>query len=267
MKRSVYLIMALMSLVFLQLAPAVSSASEESERLEQALRQYGQALEEPDRDERLAIFAQAEYAFGAVIESGTQNAPLYTNLGNAALQAEHIGQAVLAYHRALRLDPDAKAARQNLVHIRTLLPAWVPRPTASDSVQPLFFYRRISPANRSYLAAACFALAAASLAISVRRREGAWRGAALMGGVAWALILASIVFDSAESKTELAVITADEALARSADSRLAALAFPDPLPGGVEVEELEERAEWTRVRLHNGRDVWLRGSDVTRVAE
>lgn len=88
-----------------------------------------------------------------------------------------------------------------------------------------------------------------------------------MGGVAWALILASIVFDSAESKTELAVITADEALARSADSRLAALAFPDPLPGGVEVEELEERAEWTRVRLHNGRDVWLRGSDVTRVAE
>ena len=88
-----------------------------------------------------------------------------------------------------------------------------------------------------------------------------------MGGVAWALIVASIVFDSTESGTELAVITADEAFARSADSRLAALAYPDPLPGGVEVEQLEERADWTRVRLQNGRDVWVRGSDVTRVVE
>jgi tetratricopeptide (TPR) repeat protein len=267
MKRSAFAILALISIVLVWPAAAEPNASDQSERLEQALSQYARALEEPDRDERLATFAQAEYGFDAVIEGGTQNAALYTNLGNAALQAEHIGQAVLAYHRALRLDPDATTARQNLIHLRTLLPGWVPRPTASDSVQPLFFYRRISPANRSYLAAGCFVLAAASLAISVRRREGAWRGAALMGGVAWALIVASIVFDSAESRTELAVITADEAFARSADSRLAALAYPDPLPGGVEVEQLEERAEWTRVRLHNGRDVWVRGSDVTRVVE
>ena len=88
-----------------------------------------------------------------------------------------------------------------------------------------------------------------------------------MSGVAWALIMASIVFDSAEGNTELAVITADESLARSADSRLAALAYPDPRPGGVEVDVLEERAEWTRVRLPNGRDVWVRGSNVTRVRE
>ncbi len=267
MKRLASAILALISIVLVCPAAAESKASGPAERLEQALSQYAQALEEPNRDERLAIFAQAEYGFDAVIESGTENASLYTNLGNAALQAEHIGQAVLAYHRALRLDPDATAARQNLIHVRTLLPGWVPRPTASDSAQPLFFYRRISEANRSYLAAGFFVLAAVSLAISVRRREGAWRGIALMGGVAWALIVASIVFDSAEGQTESAVITADEAIARSADSRLAALAYPEPLPGGVEVEQLEQRAEWTRVRLHNGRDVWVRGSDVTRVVE
>jgi tetratricopeptide (TPR) repeat protein len=267
MKRSVHSIVVLMSFALVQSALAESDFSDQRERLEQALMQYAQALEEPDRDERLAVFARAEYGFAAVIESGAESPALYTNYGNAALQAEHIGQAVLAYHRALRLDPDAEAARQNLVHIRTLLPSWVPRPTASVELQPLYFYRRLSPANRSYLAAACFALAAASLAISVRRREGAWRGAALMSGVAWALIVASIVFDSAEGNTGLAVITADEALARSADSRLAALAYPDPLPGGVEVEHIEERAEWTRVRLYNGRDVWVRGSKVTRVGE
>jgi SH3-like domain-containing protein len=63
------------------------------------------------------------------------------------------------------------------------------------------------------------------------------------------------------------VITADESRARSADSRLAALAYPEPLPAGVEVEMLEERMEWARVRLYNGRDVWVRGSNVTRVVE
>ncbi len=88
-----------------------------------------------------------------------------------------------------------------------------------------------------------------------------------MAGVAWILIVASIVFDSTEGNRQLAVMTADEAVARSADSRLAALAYPDPLPAGVEVEILEERAEWSRVRLSNGRDVWVRGSDVTRVED
>lgn len=264
---SIHSVLVLMSLVVVRPVLAEPGTSDHRERLEVALTQYAEALEEPDRDVRLAVFAQAEIGFAGVIENGPKNAALYTNLGNAALQAEHIGQAVLAYHRALRLDPDTQAARQNLVYIRSLLPSWVPRPSSSSEMQPLFFYRRISPANRSYLAAACFALAAGSLAVSVRRREGAWRGLALMGGVAWALIVASIVFDSAERELELAVMTADESLARSADSRLAALAYPDPLPGGVEVEELEKRAEWTRVRLHNGRDVWVRGSDVTRVGE
>ena len=33
------------------------------------------------------------------------------------------------------------------------------------------------------------------------------------------------------------------------------------------VEILEDRDEWARVRLHNGRDVWLRASTVTRIGE
>lgn len=265
MNRSLFLIVVLMWLALASPVGAESSISDQTERLDRALSQYAQALEESDRDRRLAVFARAEYGFAAVIESGVENSALYTNLGNAALQAEHIGQAVLAYQRALRLNPDTRAASQNLAHVRTLLPSWVPRPTYSAEVTPLFFYRRISTANRSYMAAACFALAAASLMISVGRREGAWRGVAFLGGVAWLLIVASIVFDSTEANIRLAVVTADETFARSADSRLAALAYPDPLPGGVEVEVLEGRAEWTRVRLYNGRDVWLRGSDVTPV--
>lgn len=263
----------LSSLVLILMCLAAQSALADAQtidprdRLERALQRYAEALEQPDRDERIAKFAQAEAGFAAALESGAENAALHTNRGNAALQSEEIGRAVLAYRRALRLDPDAQSARQNLAHVRALFPTWVPRPVSDEDAGSFLFLERISQANRSTAAAICFVLAAASLAISVRRREGAWRGLALVVAALWAILLASIVFDATAAGTNDAVVTADEALARSADSRLAALAYPDPLPAGVEVEVLEERAEWVRVRLHNGRDVWLRASSVTRVAE
>jgi len=246
---------------------AEASLPDVRERVERALDRYAQALEEPDRDTRIAHFAQAESGFAAVVASGVENAALLTNLGNAALQAEAPGRAVLAYQRALRLDPDAQAARQNLAHVRGLLPSWVPRPGPDDAGEPYLFYRRISSGHRGIAAALCFALGAASLAISVRRREGAWRGLAMSLGLLWLLLFASTVFDSMPGDANRAVVTTNQALARSADSRLAALAYPEPLPAGVEVEILEDRDEWARVRLHNGRDVWLRASSVTRIAQ
>jgi hypothetical protein len=253
---------------FLAVAPFARAEPESFDsraRLDRALSQYAVALEETNRDARLAIFARVEVGFASLAERGSHNAALQTNIGNAALQAEHLGQAVLAYHRALLLDPNATTARQNLVHVRTLMPSWLPRPAASESVDALHFYRSVPTTLRFDLAAGCFLLVAVSLALSVRRRDGGWRGLAFIAASAWLLLLSSVVFDSQNQKANAAVITTDETLARSADSRLAALALPEPLPEGAEVEILEERAQWARIRLHNGRDVWVRGSAVTRV--
>ena len=88
-----------------------------------------------------------------------------------------------------------------------------------------------------------------------------------MGAAAWALLLASVLFDQDPRMGRGAVVTAQETLARSADSRLSALAFPEPLPAGAEIEILERRREWTRIRLFSGREVWVRGSSVTRIAQ
>jgi tetratricopeptide (TPR) repeat protein len=235
-------------------------------RLERALMLYARALEDSNRDSRIANFAEAEAGFTALLESGAWNVALLTNLGNAALQSERIGVAVLAYRRALLLDPEAATALQNLAYVRSLLPVWVPRPDSHDTSQVLFFYRKIPALQRANLAAGFFLFAAGSLAVSIRRREGAWRGFAVMGAIAWALLLASVLFDQDPQAGRSAVVTADETIARSADSRLSALALPEPLPAGAEVEILEYRAQWTRIRLHNGREVWVRASSVSRVA-
>ncbi|MAG30827.1 MAG: hypothetical protein CL908_08060 [Deltaproteobacteria bacterium] len=248
-------------------APRSGAADlESSARLERALDDYARALAEIDRDVRLALFARAEEGFAALIAEGAVSAAMHTNLGNAALQAEHPGRAVLAYHRALLLDPDSAAASQNLAHVRSLLPAWVPRPDGSAGTRSLLFYRPIPKATRTTAAAICFALTAACFALSVRRSDGAWRGLAIFAAAAWVLLLGSVVFDGGADGGRRGVVTADEVLARSADSPLAPLALPEPLPAGVEVELLEQRADWVRVRLANGRDVWLRRSSVTRVS-
>ena len=247
-------------------APARASGLDPRTRLERALADYAQAQAESDREARLAGFQRAEQGFAALIEDGSETPSLYTNLGNAALQAGHTGQAVVAYQRALRLDPGATTAYQNLAHVRALLPAWVPRPGSADSAQALFAYRRIPLQARSLAGAGCFALAALCLVLSARRREGAWRGLAMLSGIAWLALLASVVLDGRGAQSRAGVLTAEETPARSSDSVLAPLAFPEPLPPGVEVEQLEVRGDLARIRLANGRDVWVRSSSVTPIA-
>jgi len=248
--------------------PAQASGSDRRERLERALDDYANAQAESDRDARRAGFSRSEQGFAALIEEGGATPALLTNLGNAALQAGHVGQAVLAYQRALRLDPSApssRTARQNLAHLRSLLPGWVPRPSEDEGADTLFIYRRIPESIRSLAAAGCFALAALLLAVSIRRREGPWRGLAIGASIVWLGLLASVVLDDPSGEGEAAVLTADETPARSSDSAMAPLAFPEPLPPGVEVERLEVRGDFARIRLANGRDVWVRSSNVTPV--
>ena len=121
--------------VLLQGLVSISVSAQEAspgELLTRALGSYARALDIEDRDQRLEAFHRAEMLFGRVVESGSQSPELYANLGNAALQAERLGPAVLAYRRALLVEPSNSQARQNLEHARGLLPVWVPRPSDSQ---------------------------------------------------------------------------------------------------------------------------------------
>lgn len=238
------------------------------ETLGDAVQSYTQGLNDEARDARLAEFRRAQRLFANLESRGVATADLYTNLGNAALQAEDLGAAVLAYRRALRLDADHPRAVQNLEHARSLLPAWVPRPAPSGVLDSLFFWHRTVPQPlRELLAALCFALAAVLVAASIRLRQTALRNAAVLPGLAWLAIAGSVLLDPASGDRAAAVVTAPETVARAADSGLAPSAFPQPLPGGVELRILEARSPWLRVRLANGRDAWVSESSVTRVAE
>jgi len=246
--------------------PAFGQATAPEQILDQAVESYTRALNTERRAPRLEEFRRSQRLFERLAVPPAGTAALYTNLGNAALQAEDLGAAVLAYRRALALDADYPRALQNLDHVRSLLPPWVPRPEPADLFDSLFFWHRSVPVpTRELLAALCFLAASLLVAASIRLEQSALRNAAILPGLVWMAVVTSLVVEQGAGDRAEAVVTAPEAVARAADSRLAPSAFPQPLPGGVEVRILEERAPWLRVRLANGRDAWLSRSTVTRV--
>jgi tetratricopeptide (TPR) repeat protein len=258
---------AVLYIAALALCAAAEAQEPQSELLLQGVASYTRGLNTEERDERLEEFRRAERLFARVAETGTRNADLYTNTGNAALQAERMGSAVLAYRRALLLDPDQSRALQNLEHARALLPEWVPRPEASGLLDTFFFWHHtLSRSQRALAAAFCFAATALLVAAAIRLGQTALRNAALLPGLLWLALVTSVLLDPAADAKAEAVVTADEAVARAADSALAPMTFPQPLPGGVEVQILERRSPWLRVRLANGRDAWVAESSITPVA-
>jgi len=252
--------------VLLAFAAPASAASDSDAMLEEAIASYGRALESADRDARLAGSRRAQRMFGALIEGGAENAALQTNLGNAALQAEDLGHAILAYRRALLLDPSHSRARQNLIHARSLLADWVPRPAAGGVLDSFFFWHEAtSRATRTRIAAACFALACLGFAAAILRRSALPRFVAIQASCAWLVLMASLAFDPARGARDEGVVVASEATARSADSINAPSRFAQPLPAGSEVKVLEDRGGWIQIELHNGRNAWLVASDVKRI--
>lgn len=248
---------------------SIALASPE-ERVSEAVALYSEALDTQDRDLRLERFRRSERLFAAAsLDGGNPTADLYANLGNAALQSEHLGNAVLSYRRALLLDPDHARSLKNLEHVRELAPDWVPRRHAEGLFVDTFFawHRTLSPHERSLAGASAFAVAALLIALGIVLRAPAARNVAILPAIIWLALLASFVLDPARAASQDAVVTAQETIARSADSIHAPARFSRPLPLGTEVRVLERREGWLRIEIANGREAWVRASSVTLVAD
>jgi tetratricopeptide (TPR) repeat protein len=244
-----------------------AAGTDAAKQVARAVEAYRTGLDTPERDERLDAFRRSVRLFAAAAAEGGGSADLYANLGNAALQAEDLGTAVLAYRRALVLDPDNSRARHNLEHARSLAPDWLPRREEPALLGSFFYWHRtLAPAERMRIAALCFALAGVLVAVSIRFRSNSARNLAILPALAWIALTGSLALDPADRSANEGVVTAPEAVARSADSVNAPPRFAQPLPMGTELRVLERRDDWVRVALANGREAWVRSSSVTSIA-
>jgi hypothetical protein len=260
------LVVAALLLVRGTLAQAPEEPTETLARQAVEAYEHGQSVTEPTA--RAAAFEQAERLFNAVAARGVANADLYANAGTAALQAERLGPAVLAFRRALALDPGHTRARRNLAHARDLLPAWVPRPETDSVLDTFFFWHRsLSTGERLGAAAICFLLAALAGSLAIRWPSALTRGLTLIPALAWLGLVASLVVDARSERDREAVIVAGETVARASDSPNAPARFAEPLPGGTEVAVAEARDRWVRIRLANEREAWVSRTTVSSISK
>jgi tetratricopeptide (TPR) repeat protein len=255
------------ALIITLLLATSANADDATGFVEPAISAYREAMESTQRDERLERFRRAERLFAAAIEQSGGSGELYANLGNASLQAERLGPAVLAYRRALLIDPSLERARQNLLHARGLLPDWVPSPPEAGLLDSFFgWHNQVSRSDKLDLAALAFAVAILSLAASLAFGFVSARYITGLASAVWFALLASIALDPSRAAGNEAVVVARDVLARAADSVNAPSRFGEPLPSGTELRVLDDRGGWLQIELHNGRNAWVVSSAVERIA-
>jgi tetratricopeptide (TPR) repeat protein len=254
---------ALLVCAALSLSPAHAATAAKASTLAQALEAYRAAQDTASAADRPAAFARAERLFSSAAAEHPGSAELWTNVGTSALQAEHLGTAILAYRRALSLDPDHRRAQQNLTHARTLLPRWVPRPEGRGFLDSFLAWQQsMSEAERRGAAAFAFFVAAAMIGAAFATGSTPLRVFAFVPLIAWAGLLAS---STLAAPAHGGVIAGAETVARAADSRNAPARFAEPLPAGTEVTIAEKRGDWARVVLADGRDAWVSAAAVEEV--
>ena len=245
--------------------PAPAAAAEAAESvLEEARESYTLALAETDRLRRVRLFAAAERALRGLAAAHPEAAALQVDWGNAALGAQDVGNAVLAYRRALAQVPGHAQAAANLAWLRDRQPRWLPRPASTGALDSLLFWRqRFTTSQLHFAAAVAFAVGVLLLTPWSSTAPRWLRPAAVPLLGLWAIAAGTALL--AKDDAAAAVVLQDGAALRAADSGGAALAFARPLPAGTELTVQESRGGWRRTTLADGTRGWLAASSVAMV--
>ncbi len=246
------------------MAPAQQAAEDIFSEANEYFRRANE-VRETDSQGASELYRRAARRYESLVgELAIRNSKLHYNLGNAYFQLGDIGRAILNYLVALRLDPgDANAAR-NLEFARA---------TRTDKLDPsggkpvletlLFWHYDFSSATRLRLFAGTWVVFWGLLLLRRVGKDWVPREIAYGFGAVAALTLASFAYDAVnESRTVTGVVVASETVARQGDGQSYEPAFEDPLHAGTEFRVLEERPDWQRVELPDGRRCWLPDRDI-----
>jgi hypothetical protein len=229
-------------------------------RAEQAL----SAGLEPRDDPRLARahFRDAAHLYEDVYCNGHHNAACLRNEGNAALLADDLPGAILAYRRGLRLAPNDKVLRKNLAFAREQVdyptvgtmgrppteswPPGLPRPEAG--------WLLIS-------AGVLYGLGCLAMTRWWMTRKTSLLSMGLLFLGLTSIPIAGLVLnlrnESYERQRPLVVISENGVLLRTGNSLTYPARYDTPLNRGVEARLLFMRGNWAQIELGGGETGWV----------
>ncbi len=253
-------------------APATANDAADSSAVLRAAAQEsydrGIALRTTDPEAARAAFEESAHEFEQTIGLVGANGSLWFNLGNARIQAGQLGEGILALRNAERLMPSDGRIQANLGYARSLRSATIEARGAESIWGPLLSARHIlSPGVRAGLALALNLLLWSLVLIRLLGRPVP---ALAIAAVAFVTLLggATIVADIAESRRhDEGVLVRNDVVLRKGNGEGYEAAVTERLSEGVELRVLEQRPGWSRVRLPDGTEGWVRGAEVGVVGE
>lgn len=220
--------------------------------------------------------ANAAYAEGRYEEAATlyqamideqPNATLYYNLGNAQFKQGELAQAILAYERALRLQPHHKDAQYNLAFAQSKI---------TDNIEEQDFFlstwaravrNGLSERTWLILSICLFVMALTGLLIFLLGRELWLRKTAFH--VAWIALLFSLVsglnawsLHQRDTLRNEAIITQGVVNAKSSPDRSGTDLFT--VHEGTKVSIRETLGDWANIHVGNN-EGWIRLSNLERI--
>jgi len=210
--------------------------------------------------------AEAIEAYNRLVEAGYGDAKVQHNLGTAHLQLGHLGHAIVAFERALILDPWQEDAQSNLSNA---LKKNVDKLVGAEAGAPFFerLARRLPPAITSYAFVAIWCMFFLLLSL---RAFGWMRGPLRLGAVLLCATLL-VVFSLLEADliwyrdfVDRGVVVSKVASVRKGPGPRFDVAFE--LHEGMRVRLQEDDGPYLRIRLLNGLEGWMRRTEVESIA-
>lgn len=227
-------------------------------------------LAEGNRLYEAGEWAAAGDAYQRILEYGVHHELVYYNLGNVRFKQGRLGEAILNYERALRLDPRDREAAENLAYASSLTVDRVEDPEPSFPRRALLWLvrRTTRSEDAALLLLAVWLLggaAAASILARGRRVRRAllYVGAVLAGMVLWSG--GALLLKEAWASAPRAVILVDKVDARSGPAADNTALFT--VHEGLRVEVRNRREGWVQILLRSGLNGWVPASALGTVPE
>jgi hypothetical protein len=210
------------------------------------------------------LYEKAILGYKRLVEEGEiRNAKLYTNLGNSYLLTNDIGNSVLWYGRALRLEPGNPEIARNLAFARSKRLDKVEPPAQKRVMQTLLFWHYdVSARTRFAIASISMGVLCVLLSIAIWIGRRAWLTAgACIAGILLVAMAGSLVFEQVTTDRG-GVIISGEVVARQGDGTNYPEAFKEPLHAGTEFTLLERRPGWIKLELADASRAWVPAESV-----
>ncbi len=223
-------------------------------------------------------YAQAVALYNQILKGQGRSADVYYNLGNAWYRRGNAAQAVLAYERALRVDPTHSDARDNLKFVNSRLED---KPEDNNSFLTSLHLSIVKSAEANtwaWVTLICFALLCSSIAAyifssSITIRKIGFFGAIILLIVTIYFVVVAIKAANLTDDNSEAVVVVPTTLLNSAPRQPKQIEKVVPLHEGTKVQIVDSVSTpddpispmWYNVRINGSANAWLRATDVERI--